>query len=157
MNKLPITIRGFEKLSQDLKHLKMVERPAVISAIAEARDHGDLSENAEYHAAKEKQGFIEGRIMDLEDKIARSEIIDISKLSGDTIKFGATVNLVDLDTDKQVSYQIVGEYESELEHGKISLNSPIAKAMVGRTKGDIVEVRAPSGIKEYKILEVHFA
>jgi transcription elongation factor GreA len=157
MNKLPITIQGYEKLLQDLKHLKTVERPAVISAIAEARDHGDLSENAEYHAAKEKQGFIEGRIMDLEDKIARSEIIDISKLSGDIIKFGATVNLVDLDTDKQVSYQIVGEYESELEHGKISLNSPIAKAMVGRSKGDIVEVRAPSGIKEYKILEVHFA
>ncbi len=157
MSRLPITNEGFEKLSQDLARLKTVERPAVIAAIAEARDHGDLSENAEYHAAKEKQGFLEGRIMELEDKMARSEIIDISKLSGDTIKFGAKVNLVDLDNNKKISYQIVGEYESELEQGKISITSPIAKAMVGKSKGEVIEVRAPSGIKEYEILEVSFA
>jgi transcription elongation factor GreA len=157
MNKLPITIQGFEKLSQELKHLKMIERPAVITALAEAKDYGDLLENSDYYAAKERQGFIEGRILYLEDKLARSEIIDVSKLSGDVIKFGAKVNLVDLNTDKQVSYQIVGEYESALENGKISLHAPIAKAMVGKVKDDIVEVQVPSGIKEYKILEVNFA
>jgi transcription elongation factor GreA len=157
MNRLPITIEGFEKLSQDLAHLKTVERPAVIQAIAEARDHGDLSENAEYHAAKEKQSFLEGRIMDLEDKIARSDIIDVSKLSGDTVKFGAKVNLADLDNNKKISYQIVGEYESELEQGKISLTSPIAKAMIGKSKGEIIEVKAPSGIREYEILEISFS
>ena len=157
MSKFPITVEGFEKLSEELTQLKTVERPAVIASISEAREHGDLSENAEYQAAKEKQGFIEGRIMDLEDKIARSEVIDISKLSGDTVKFGAKVNLIDLDTEKKISYQIVGEYESELEQGKISFNSPIARAMVGKQKGEIIEVGAPSGIKEYKILEITFA
>jgi len=157
MSKFPITIEGFEKLSQELTQLKTIARPAVIASISEARDHGDLSENAEYHAAKEKQGFIEGHIMDLEDKIARSEVIDISKLSGDTVKFGAKVNLVDLDTEKKISYQIVGEYESELEQGKVSFSSPIARAMVGKQKGEVIEVGAPSGIKEYKILEVNFA
>jgi transcription elongation factor GreA len=157
MSKFPITIEGFEKLSEELSQLKTVERPAVIASISEAREHGDLSENAEYQAAKEKQGFIEGRIANLEDKIARSEVIDISKLSGDTVKFGARVNLIDLDTKKKISYQIVGEYESELEQGKVSFSSPIARAMVGKHKGEVIEVGAPSGIKEYKILEVTFA
>jgi len=157
MTKFPITTKGFEKLSQELKHLKGEERPAVIASISEAREHGDLSENAEYHAAKEKQGFIERRILDLEDKIARSEVIDISQLSGDKVKFGARVNLIDLDIEKQISYQIVGEYESELKQGKVSFNSPIARAMVGKQKGEVIEVTTPSGIKEYKILEVSFA
>ena len=157
MSKFPITIEGFEKLSEELSQLKTVERPAVIASISEAREHGDLSENAEYQAAKEKQGFIEGRIANLEDKIARSEVIDISKLSGNTVKFGARVNLIDLDTKKKISYQIVGEYESELEQGKVSFSSPIARAMVGKNKGEVIEVGAPSGIKEYKILEVTFA
>ena len=156
MNRFPITTEGFEKLSHELKQLKTVERPAVIASISEAREHGDLSENAEYQAAKEKQGFIEGRIADLEDKIARSEVIDISKLSGNTVKFGARVNLVDLDTNEKKEYQIVGEYESELAQDKIALNSPIARAMIGKSKGEIIEVRAPSGLKEYEILEVSF-
>lgn len=155
-NKLPITVEGLEKLNQELKQLKTVARPAVIAAISEAREHGDLSENAEYHAAKEKQSFIEGKIQDLEDKIARSEVIDISKLSGDTVKFGATVALVDLDTQNKVSYTIVGEYESELEKGKLSINSPIARALVGKKKGEFIEVGTPASTKEYQILEVSF-
>ncbi|NRA73943.1 MAG: transcription elongation factor GreA [Rickettsiales bacterium] len=157
MKRFPITKEGFEKLSNELKQLKVVERPAVIAAISEAREHGDLSENAEYQAAKEKQGFVESRIIELEDKLARSEVIDVSKLSGDTVKFGAYVNLIDLDTNKKIAYQIVGDYESELAEEKVSLNSPIARAMVGKNKGEIIEVGAPSGIKEYKILEVNFS
>jgi transcription elongation factor GreA len=154
MDKFPITAEGFEKLNQELKHLKNVERPSVIAAISEAREHGDLSENAEYHAAKEKQSFIEGKIIALEDKIARSELIDPVKLSGDTVKFGATVRLLDLDNQAKISYKIVGEYESD--KGLLSINSPIARAMLGRKKDDFIEVKTPASVKEFQILEICF-
>lgn len=155
-NKIPITAEGRERLLQELNQLKTIDRPIVIAAISEAREHGDLSENAEYHAAKEKQSFLEGKIQDLEDKIARSEVIDPSKLSGDTVKFGATVDLVDLDTQNKISYKIVGEYEFELEKGTVSINSPLARALVGKKRGDFVEVGTPASTKEYKILEISF-
>ena len=156
MDKLPITKEGFVILNKDLEHLKSVERPAVIQAISEAREHGDLSENAEYHAAKEKQNFLEGKIRDLEDRIARSEVIDISKLSGDTVKFGAKVKLLDLDNDSVVTYRIVGEYESKLEDKQISINSPIARAMLGRKKDEFIEVKIAQNNKEYQIQDVCF-
>jgi transcription elongation factor GreA len=157
MQKFPITTNGFEKMSEELKHLKLVERPAIIKAISEARDLGDLSENAEYHSAREKQSFIEGRIIELEDKIARAEIIDPAKLSGNIVKFGAKVKLVDCDTDKEHTYTIVGEYEADLDKGLVSIVSPIARAMIGKKLDDIVEVNTPAGIREYQILEVNFA
>lgn len=156
MQKFPITDKGYAEMIKELRNLKTNERPKVITAIAEAREQGDLSENADYQAAREKQAFIEGRIKELEDKVARSEVIDVAKLSGDVIKFGATVELVDCDTDEKTSYQIVGEYESNLEQGLISFTSPLAKALIGKSVGDYVEVSTPKSFKEYEILAVKF-
>src|SRR6202140_3868222 len=153
MNKVPMTTEGYATLQDELKRLKSIDRPAIIKAIAEARAHGDLSENAEYHAAKERQGFIEGRVLELEDQIGRAEVIDVSKLSGTTVKFGATVTLVDEDTDEKRKYQIVGDVESDAKHGKISLSSPIARALIGKGKGDTVEVTTPGGARSYEILK----
>ena len=155
MEKLPITRAGHTALNDELKNLKSVERPAVIKAIAEARDHGDLSENAEYHAAREKQSFIEGRVKELEGLLSRAEVIDPTTLSG-TIKFGATVALVDEDTDEQKTYQIVGEPEAEIENGKLNIKSPLARALIGKEEGDSVEVRTPGGEKSYEILKIEF-
>src|SRR3954462_11383362 len=137
MEKVPMTAEGYEALDEELKRLKTVERPAVIAAISEARQHGDLSENAEYHAAKDRQGWIEGRIAEIEDKMARAQIIDVSKLSGSQIKFGATVSLVDEDTEEKARYQIVGEHEADVRSGKVSIASPIARAMIGKETGDV--------------------
>jgi len=156
MVKFPITKKGFDKLEQEIKHLKHTERPKIIEAIATAREFGDLSENAEYHAAREKQSFVEGRIIDLENKMARAEIIDISKLFGDTIKFGATVCLIDDETEDQVIYHIVGEYEADITKKRISIVSPIAKALIGKVVGDIVEVSTPKGSKSYEVVEVQY-
>lgn len=156
MQKIPMTAEGHQALDAELKHLKSVERPAVIQAISEAREHGDLSENAEYHAAKERQGWIEGRLQELEDKLARAQVIDTSKMSGDTVKFGATVTVVDEDTDKEATYKIVGEDEADVKSGKISLSSPIARAMINKEVGDVVEVNAPGGVKSYEILKVEW-
>lgn len=139
-----------------MKHLKSVERPAVIKAIAEAREHGDLSENAEYHAAREKQSFIEGRVLELEDKIARAEIIDPASMSGDTVKFGATVRVVDEDTDEEATYHIVGEYEADLKRHLIAVTAPIARAFIGKSVGDSVEVQAPGGTRSYEILGIEY-
>lgn len=155
MDKIPLTRAGFNKLDAELKHLKSVERPAIIRAISDAREHGDLSENAEYHSAKEKQSFIEGRVKELEGVISLANVIDVSKLSG-TVKFGAHVTLVDEDTDKEITYQIVGEYEADIEHGRLNLKSPIARALIGKDEGDSVEVRTPGGVKSYEILTVIF-
>ena len=141
-------------MTEEIKHLKSVERPRIIKAIEEARSHGDLSENAEYHAAKEQQGWMEARVTELEDKISRADIIDISKLSGDTVKFGAKVTIVDEETDNEASYQIVGEFEADVKKGKISISSPIARAIIGKKKGDSVEVATPGGGKSYEILKV---
>jgi len=149
-----MTMEGFLRLEAELKHLKSVERPAVIRAIAEARDHGDLSENAEYHAARERQSFIEGRVAELEDKIARAEVIDVSKLSGSIVRFGATVTLVDEDTDEKVTYQIVGADEGDIAKGLLSITAPLARALIGKTKGDSVEVSTPGGSKAYEIMRV---
>ncbi len=156
MAKFPITLKGFEKLEQEIKHLKHIERPEVIEAIATAREFGDLSENAEYHAAREKQSFIEGRILELEDKLARAEVIDISKLSGNNIKFGAMVKLIDDETEKPVVYHIVGEYEADITKKRVSIASPIAKALIGKVVGDIVEVMTPKGSKSYEVLEITY-
>lgn len=156
MDKVPMTIEGFQKLEAELQRLKAVERPRIIQAIAEARSHGDLSENAEYHAAKEQQGLNEARVAELEDKVSRADIIDVTKLSGDTVKFGATVKLVDEDTDEKVTYQIVGEYEASVKDGKVSITSPIARALIGKKKGDSVEVATPKGARSYEILGVKF-
>ena len=155
MEKIPLTRAGFDKLDAELKHLKSVERPAIIRAISEAREHGDLSENAEYHSAKEKQSFIEGRVKELEGAISLADVIDPSKLSG-AVKFGAHVTLVDEDTDKETSYQIVGEYEADIENGRLNLKSPIARALIGKEEGDSVEVRTPGGVKSYEILAIVF-
>jgi len=157
MSKFPITVKGFEKLEKEIKHLKVHERPKVIQAIAEAREFGDLSENAEYHAAREKQSFIEGRIIELEDKTARAEVIDQTKLSGDTIKFGATVTLVDNDTDEEHLYHIVGEYEADISKKLISIVSPMARAMIGKSVGDVIEVQTPKSSKSYEVLNVSYA
>jgi len=157
MDRIPMTASGYKALEDEITHLKLVERPAVIKMITEARSHGDLSENAEYHAAKERQAFIEGRVMDLEDKISRADIIDVSKLSGKTVKFGAIVTLSDEDTDAKVKYQIVGDLEADAKKGKISISSPIARALIGKTAGDTVEVSAPGGARSYEILKVQFA
>ena len=156
MATIPLTTRGAELLRQELQRLKTVERPAVINAIAEARAHGDLSENAEYHAAKEEQSHNEGRIAELEDKLARADIIDVSKLGGDTIKFGATVTLIDEDTDKKAVWQIVGEVEADAKKGRISITSPLARALIGKKKGSSVEVVAPGGAKAYEITKVEW-
>jgi transcription elongation factor GreA len=156
MEKIPMTAEGYAALDAEMKRLKTQERPAVIAAIAEARQHGDLSENAEYHAAKDRQSFIEGRLLELEDKIARAQIIDVSKLSGKNVKFGATVNLVDEDTGDKAKYKIVGEDESDVKAGKISISSPIARALIGKEEGDIIEVMAPGGPKSYEIVKVKY-
>lgn len=156
MNKSPITVEGFSKISEELKQLKTVDRPNIIKAIAEARALGDLSENAEYHSAREKQSFIEGRILQLSDIIARSEIIDVSSLSGDVVKFGATVKLLDLDTNAESHYQIVGDHEAELKERKISISSPIARSLIGKALGETAVVNTPTGAKEFEILEVSF-
>jgi transcription elongation factor GreA len=151
-----MTAAGFKALEDEITHLKSVERPAVIQLISEARLHGDLSENAEYHAAKERQAFIEGRVMDLEDKLSRAEVIDISRLSGKTVTFGATVTLVDEDTAAKVKYQLVGDFESNAKKGRISISSPIARALIGKGAGDTVEVSAPGGPRSYEILKVEW-
>ena len=156
MERIPMTAAGFKSLEDEVHHLKNIERHEIIKAIAVARQHGDLSENAEYHAAKERQGFIEGRVLELEDQIGRAEVIDVSKLSGTTVKFGATVTLVDEDTDEKRKYQIVGDVESDAKHGRISLSSPIARALIGKGKGDTVEVTTPGGARSYEILKVEF-
>lgn len=155
MDKFPITAEGFEKMEAELKHYKSVERPNIIEAIAEARAHGDLSENAEYHSAREKQSFIEGHILDLEDKVSRSEVIDVASLSGDSVKFGATVTIVD-DDDKESTYQIVSEFEADLEQNRISITSPIARALIGKSVEDYVEVTTPKGEIGYEILKVEY-
>lgn len=149
-----MTAEGHAALDAELKRLKTVERPSVIQAISEARQHGDLSENAEYHAAKERQSFIEGRLLELEDKLARAQVIDISRLGGDTVKFGATVSVLDEDSGDKANYKIVGEDEADVRAGKISISSPIARAMIGKEVGDVVEVAAPGGAKSYEILKI---
>jgi transcription elongation factor GreA len=156
MERIPMTAEGYKNLEDEINHLKVVERPSVIRMIEEARAHGDLSENAEYHAAKERQAFIEGRVVELEDKLSRADIIDISKLSGTTVKFGATVTLFDEDTDAKVKYQLVGDLEANAKKGRISISSPIARALIGKSKGDTVEVAAPGGARSYEILKVEF-
>src|SRR5690348_17163284 len=145
MDKIPMTIDGFQRLEVELKQLKSVQRPAIIRAIAEAREHGDISENAEYTAARERQSFIEGRIGELEDKISRAEVIDVSKLSGKVIKFGAKVTLADEDTDEENTYQIVGAEEADIDQGRLSVTSPLARALIGKQTGDSVEVTTPRG------------
>jgi transcription elongation factor GreA len=156
MAKIPMTAAGFDRLQEELKRLKSVDRPAIIRAIAEARDHGDLSENAEYHAARERQGFIEGRVLELEDKIARAEIIDVSKLSGKVVKFGATVTLEDEETEEKVVYQIVGEDEADIGQRRLSVTSPLARALIGKTIGESVEVSTPRGARSYEVVKVAF-
>ena len=155
MEKIPLTRAGFDKIDAELKHLKSVERPAIIEAIAEARALGDLSENAEYHSAKEKQSFIEGRIKELEGVMGLADVIDVAKMSG-SVKFGATVELVDEDTDEEKTYQIVGEYEADLENGKLNIKSPLARGLIGKDEGDSVEVRTPGGLRSYEILSITY-
>ena len=157
LDRIPMTPSGHSKLEEELKHRQQVERPRIVEAIAEARSHGDLSENAEYHSAKEAQSHNEGRIAELEDKLARSEVIDVSKLSGSTIMFGATVTLVDEDTEEKKVYQIVGESEADVKVGKVSVTSPTARALIGKKKGDTVEVNTPGGGKSYEVLKVAFS
>ncbi|BAI70899.1 transcription elongation factor GreA [Azospirillum sp. TSH100] len=156
MEKVPMTAAGFNRLQEELKHLKITERPAVIKAIAEAREHGDLSENAEYHAARERQSFIEGRVLELEDKISRAEVIDPAKLTGSTVKFGATVTLADQDTDEETTYQIVGQDESDIKNRLLSIQAPLARALINKSVGDSVEVSTPGGSKLYEIVSVEF-
>jgi transcription elongation factor GreA len=156
MSKVPMTAEGYNRLEEELRHLKSVERPAVIRAISEARDHGDISENAEYHAARERQSFIEGRVAELEDKIARAEVIDVSKLSGKEVKFGATVTLLDEDTDEKASYQIVGQDEADIAARRLSVTSPLARALIGKHVGDTIEVTTPGGSKSYEITRIAF-
>lgn len=156
MDKVPMTNAGYHRLQEELRFLKGVERPAVIKAIAEAREHGDLSENAEYHAARERQSFIEGRVLELEDKISRAEVIDVTRLSGAAVKFGATVTVADEDTDDETTYQIVGQDESDIKLGLLSVTSPLARALIGKSPGESVEVMTPSGSKSYEIVTVEF-
>jgi len=156
MDKVPMTGAGYAAMEAELKHRQQVERPRIITAISEARALGDLSENAEYHAAKEAQSHNEGRIAELEDKISRAEVIDVSKLGGDTIKFGATVKLIDDDTEEEKSYQIVGEHEADVKSGKVSIGSPIARALIGKESGDVADVQAPGGVKSYEIVDVRW-
>lgn len=154
--RIPITKQGLTQLEDELRQLKSVARPEVIRAIAEAREHGDLSENAEYHAARERQSFIEGRLAVLEDGISRSEVIDVSGLSGDTVKFGATVSLIDEDTDEKLTYQLVGELEADVKDGRMAINAPLARALIGKMVGESVEVITPNGEKIYEILKIKF-
>jgi transcription elongation factor GreA len=156
MDKVPMTTAGYAALEEELKRRQQIERPRIIQAIAEARSHGDLSENAEYHAAKEAQGHNEGRIAELEDRLARAEVIDVSKLSGNSVMFGATVTVVDEDTDEEKRYQIVGENEADVRSGKVSITSPIARALIGKKIGDTVEVNTPGGGKSYEVINVAF-
>ena len=156
MDKMPMTPEGLRNLEDELKRLRTEERPSVIKAIAEAREHGDLSENAEYHAARERQSYIEGRLAELEDVISRSDVIDTSKLTGDVVYFGATVLVADEDTDEERTYQIVGGHEAEAEAGKLSVTSPLARALIGKKLGDLVEVETPRDHKAYKICKVSF-
>ena len=156
MSKIPMTGTGFNRLQEELKRLKSIDRPAIIRQIAEARDHGDISENAEYPAARERQSFIEGRVIELEDKIARAEVIDVSKLSGKLVKFGATVTLSDEETEEEAVYQIVGEDEADISKGRLSVTSPVARALISKTIGDNVEVSTPRGSKAYEVVKVAF-
>ena len=151
-----MTADGYKALEHEVNELKAVERPAIIKMIAEARAHGDLSENAEYHAAKERQAFVEGRVIELEDMLGRAEVIDVSKLSGTTVKFGATVTMVDEDSNQKRKFQIVGDHEADATRGRISISSPIARALIGKAKGDTVEVAAPGGARSYEVLKVEF-
>jgi transcription elongation factor GreA len=151
-----MTASGHQAMLEEIKHLKSVERPRIIKLITEARSHGDLSENAEYHAAKDQQGWIEARVAELEDKVSRAEVIDVTKLSGDTVKFGAFVTLVDEDSDEQSVYRIVGEFEADVKKGMISVTSPIARAIIGKRKGDSVEVMTPGGGKSYEIVKIRY-
>ena len=156
MEKVPVTKAGYERLNDELKNLKEAERPAVIKAISEAREHGDLSENAEYHAARERQSFIEGRIQELESIISRADVIDPAKMTGDTVKFSATIDIVDEDTDEEKTYQIVGEAEADLDNGRLNMKSPLARALIGKEEGDQVEVKTPGGTRSYEILSVKY-
>jgi len=156
MSKFPMTAAGFARLEEEYKRLKLVDRPEVIVAIAEARDHGDISENAEYHAARERQSFIEGRLAELEDKISRAEVIDPSALSGKDVKFGATVTLADEETEEKATYQIVGEDEADIKDRRLSITSPLARALIGKKVGESVEVSTPRGHKSYEIVRVRF-
>jgi len=151
-----MTGEGYAVLDEELKRLKSQERPSVIAQIAEARTHGDLSENAEYHAAKDRQGWIESRIAEIEDKIARAQVIDVSKLSGDQVKFGATITVVDEDTDEKARYQIVGDHEADVKAGKLSVSSPLSRAVIGKEVGDVVEVNTPGGVKAYEIKKIEW-
>ena len=157
MSKFPITVNGLEKLKEEIKKLKFTDRPAVVKAIAEAREFGDLSENAEYHAARERQSFIEGRIAELEDKMARAEVIDVNKITAPNITFGATVKIQDDDTEEIAIYQIVGEYEADIARNMISIASPLARALIGKKIGDIVEVVTPRGERGYEVLEIEYS
>jgi len=157
MDKVPMTAPGFGRLESEHKQLKSVERPAIIKAIAEAREHGDLSENAEYHSARERQSFIEGRILELESLMTRADVIDPSTLGGKTVKFGARVTIVDEDTDEEKTYQIVGEAEADIEAGLLNLNSPLARALIGKDEGDSVEVSTPGGGRGYEIVKVEYS
>ncbi len=154
--KIPMTAGGFRSLEEELKRLRQIERPEIIKAIGAAREHGDLSENAEYHSAREKQGFIEGRIAELEDVVSRADVIDPKTLSGSTIRFGATVKIADEDSDEESIFQIVGSHEANVEEGRISITSPLARALIGKKAGDSAEVNAPSGPKSYEIMQVQF-
>lgn len=156
MERVPMTVEGFRSLEAELHRLKSEERPRIIQAIAEARSHGDLSENAEYHAAKEQQGLNEARVADLEDRLGRADVIDTTKLSGNTVKFGATVTLVDEDTDEKVKYKIVGDFEASVKDGKISISSPIARALIGKSKNDSAEVVTPKGARSYEVLKIEW-
>ena len=157
MERIPMTLSGYKKIEDEIKQLKSVERPEVIRMIAEAREHGDLSENAEYHAAKERQSFIEGRVMELEDMMSRAEVIDAASLSGDSIKFGATVTVIDEDTEEERTYQIVGDIEADVKEGRVSISSPIARALIGKKEGETVEVNTPGGGRCYEITRVSFS
>ena len=152
--KVPITLTGFNQLQEEIKVLKTIDRPAIIQAIADAREHGDLKENAEYHAARERQSFIEGRLLDLEDKLSRVDVIDPAKMTGNVVKFGATVQVMDDATEQQHTYQIVGEYESNFEKGKLAFTAPLSRALIGKTVGDTVEVNTPKGAKAYEVVKV---
>jgi len=151
-----MTAEGLARLEEEVRYLRNSARPEVIKAIAQAREHGDLSENAEYHAARDRQSFIEGRLGELEDKIARAEVIDVTKLSGNTVKFGATVTIVDEDTDEKLTYQLVGEDEADVKRGRLAITAPLARALIGKEKGDSVEVNTPKGEKVYEILKIKY-
>ncbi|MGI4794916.1 MAG: transcription elongation factor GreA [Janthinobacterium lividum] len=156
MQKFPMTAPGLKRLEEELRHLKSVERPSIIRAIAEARSHGDLSENAEYHAARERQSFIEGRVIELEEITSAAEVIDPASLSGDQIKFGAHIKLVDEETEKEATYQIVGVHEADIKERRLSISSPLAKALIGKKPGDTISVPAPGGDRSYEVLDVRF-